>query len=78
MKEDIILIISHKKHGNKWVEIAKSLPGRSANTVKNRWNGAKRRRNIFKKKNDAYEGAILQAYIKRVTAAKEAGRDSNE
>jgi hypothetical protein len=36
--EDAILIRNHAVHGNKWTAIAQNLPGRSAISVKNRWN----------------------------------------
>ncbi|GAB2261678.1 hypothetical protein Droror1_Dr00002675 [Drosera rotundifolia] len=47
-EEELMLIQGHQVHGNKWAELAKLLPGRSDNAIKNHWNSS------VKKKLNAY------------------------
>jgi hypothetical protein len=43
-EEEVLIIEMQAKVGNKWAEIAKYLPGRTDNNVKNRWYSTLRRR----------------------------------
>lgn len=37
LQEEYILALAHSKHGNRWADIAKFLPRRAENTIKNHW-----------------------------------------
>ncbi|XP_028087036.1 transcription factor MYB98-like [Camellia sinensis] len=60
-EEEMKLIEVHRQIGNKWAAIAREMPGRTENTIKNHWNATKRRR--FSKRKGQYS-SLLQDYIK--------------
>ncbi|KAI3464100.1 hypothetical protein Pfo_020763 [Paulownia fortunei] len=77
-EEDRILIEVHAQVGNKWAEIAKSLPGRTENSIKNHWNATKRRQFSRRKCRSKWPrpSSLLQNYIKSLNFEKESSSRS--
>ena len=53
-----MILEMHRKFGNKWSEIAKFLPGRTDNSIKNRFNSTLKRRKLIEESQHRIESEL--------------------
>ncbi|KAI8014158.1 Transcription factor MYB1 [Camellia lanceoleosa] len=68
-EEDRIIVRAHAIHGNKWASIARLLPGRTDNAIKNHWNSTLRRRCTERRKFKLESSNMLEDFSMDISKA---------